>query len=94
MSKKTAQQRKQDRIKKIVVSIIAFLLVAVLLAGFIVMGVQAVESDSLNITVTDGTNPISGATVTVKEVYDHTKLTQDNVELTRLGGASNKGGSS
>jgi len=92
MSKKTARQHKQEQMKKIMVSSIALLLVAVLLIGFVTMAVHAVETPTLNITVTNGDNPVKDATVTVKQVYDHTQLNQDNVDVVRLGGTSNKGG--
>jgi len=74
MSKQTTQQRKQERLKKIMVSSIALLLVAVLLAGFIVMAVHAVPISTANVTVTvtDGTNPIPGANITVEQVSNST----------------------
>ena len=75
MSKQTAHQRKQNRLKKIMVSLIALLLVVVLIAGFIVMAVQAIPNNTNNITfsVTDGSDPISGASITVEQISASTE---------------------
>ena len=91
MSKQTSRQKKQQRLQKIVISFIALLLVAVLLAGFIVMAVQAVETETPSITVTDGTNPISGANVTIEQVLNPDTITQSTLKAEYMGKVSRNG---